>query len=135
MWSSISDHMSLLAELKSEEKQWQQALATCEERERLLEEGKVEEEEQSLVEEVMGDSSMDDIDMESDQVTQVVNDTCISITLAADRIAQTMRGIKQLVKESELVKEDLANKRNEVMGTSQYPLVNDPKALIRGILN
>jgi hypothetical protein len=137
LWNEVATLMKSISTLKTEEKAWHSALTQCEEREKMLASGFYKDDE---LEHVTGDFQVPALSTEINKtilpaVNNKIKESVEDITLAADRISSVLRSVNALVEEAEDVKKELydlhVNNGNMFKG---YKGVEDPKALIRGLL-
>ena len=146
-WKKVSTLMEKQANLKAEERGWVQALKEVELRERALENGSFLERKEEEVRNLMDleesaciDDSVESTSAQEDsqlacKVDETIQTVVSDMTLQADRINQTLRSVVATVEEGERVKRELYHGYTSNNMFADYKGKNDPKGLIRGMLN
>mmetsp|Transcript_9260 Transcript_9260/g.18773 ORF Transcript_9260/g.18773 Transcript_9260/m.18773 type:complete len:441 (+) Transcript_9260:89-1411(+) len=138
LWQEVATMMATISQLKTEEKNWTKALHDLEAREAQLDSGAVAEQEIANMEEG-GEVKPEIVDTVNNEIVPLVGEkiqkSVEDITLAADRIAQVLRGVNELVEDSEGVKKSLYEMYvQDGRMFKGYVQVDNPKGLINGLL-
>ena len=136
-WKNVQLMTHNLAALKAEERAWRQSLDEIEERRRAVVSGAVKTaEEDRLQDELEAIVRPDDFKRQDEGLKELglrVEGYVADITLQADRISQTLRGVRKTVDEAAVVKGQLHAGFTKKMFEG-YEGVNDPKGLVRGLM-
>ncbi|GMI40307.1 hypothetical protein TrCOL_g73 [Triparma columacea] len=137
LWADVAQMMAQISQLKAEEKSWMKALAELDQREKSLADGAVAEDEMALLTDsveapaIASTVTQEIVPLVGEKIHKSVQD----ITLAADRIAQVLRGVNELVEDSEGVKKSLYEMYvQDGRMFKGYVGVDNPKGLINGLL-
>lgn len=136
-WKNVQLMTSRLAALKQEERAWKQALVEIEERRRAVSSGAIKTaEEDRLLDELEAIERHDDTKEDEQGLKDIsmrVEGSVADITLQADRISQTLRGVRKVVDEAAVVKGQVFQGFTEKMFEG-YEGVADPKGLVKGLM-
>ncbi|GMI58727.1 hypothetical protein TeGR_g12790 [Tetraparma gracilis] len=139
LWEEVKDLNEALQILRQEEKAWGFQLVAIEERERLLADGRIEQDE---VDTLPAESEIHEPRIAAEITTSIlpavdlkIKESVEDITLAADRIAHVLRGVNALVEKTDTVKKELFDTYyTDGEMFKEYVGVDNPKGLIKRLL-